>query len=31
MNEMVDDVNDVSKGRPGCPYIEFGARAHTKQ
>jgi hypothetical protein len=28
MNEMVDDC---WIGCPGYPYIEFGARAHTKQ
>jgi hypothetical protein len=30
MNEMVEDVNNVRDGCPGCPYIEFGARVHTK-
>jgi hypothetical protein len=28
---MVEDPKNVLDGCPGCPYIEFGARVHTKK
>jgi hypothetical protein len=30
MSKMVEDEN-IWRWCPGCPYIEFGVRAHTKE